>query len=159
LAAAAWIVSVQFFMQALRRLFLVGNWLNMADAIPALDIDPFSDELLTDPYAYYHVLRDVGPVFSLPKYATLGIARFDHVQAALKDWQHLTSSEGPGFNDPFNSQLKATVVALDPPDHKDVRSVMVRRLRLRLGRLREVAPLADQVSAELFDTLGDPRAR
>lgn len=128
----------------------------MADVIPALDIDPFSDELLADPYAYYHVLRDVGPVFSLPEYATLGIARFDHVQAGLKDWQHLTSSEGPGFNDPFNSQLKATVVASDPPDHKGVRSVMVKRLRL--GRLREVAPLADQVAAELLDTLGDQKS-
>jgi cytochrome P450 len=44
------------------------------------------------------------------------------------------------------------VVASDPPDHKGVRSVMVKRLRL--GRPREVAPLADQVAAELLDTLG-----
>jgi cytochrome P450 len=128
----------------------------VADVIPALDIDPFSDESLADPYAYHHILRDAGPVFSLPRYGTLGIARFDAVRAGLKDWHHLTSAEGPGFNDPFNAQMKGTVVASDPPDHEVARNVMVKRLRL--GRLREVAPLADRVAAELLDDFRDQKS-
>ncbi len=125
----------------------------MADLIPAIDVDPFSDESLAEPYGYYRTLRDAGPVFRLPRYDVLGIARFDDVRAGLKDWQRFASTEGPGFNAPFNEKMKGTVVASDPPDHEVARTVMVKRLRL--GRLREVEPLADQVARELLESLPD----
>ncbi|HEY3882535.1 MAG TPA: cytochrome P450 [Trebonia sp.] len=121
----------------------------MAEQIPAFDFDPFSDESLTDPYGYYRTLRDAGPVFSLPRYDVLGIARFDDVRAGLKDWQHFSSTEGPGFNARHNEKMRGTVVASDPPEHDVARTVMIKRLRL--GRLREVEPLADKIAAELLD--------
>jgi cytochrome P450 len=128
----------------------------VAEAIPALDVDPFSDESLAEPYDYYRTLRDVGPVFSLPRYDVLGIARFEDVRAGLKDWQRFASTEGPGFNDPFNEKMKGTVVSSDPPDHDVARTLMVKRLRL--GRLREVEPLADQVAAELLESFRDRKS-
>lgn len=128
----------------------------MADLFPAIDVDPFSDELLAEPYGYYHTLRDAGPVFSLPRYDVLGIARFQDVREGLKDWQRLASTEGPGFNAPFNEKMKGSVVASDPPDHEVARTVMVKRLRL--GRLREVAPLADQVAGELVQSFLDRKS-
>jgi cytochrome P450 len=121
----------------------------VAEQIPAIDVDPFSDESLAEPYGYYRTLRDAGPVFRLPRYDVLGMARFDDVRAGLKDWQRLASTEGPGFNAPFNEKMKGTVVASEPPDHEVARTVMVKRLRL--GRLREVEPLADQVAGDLLD--------
>ncbi len=121
----------------------------MAEQIPAFDIDPFSDESLTDPYGYYRTLRDAGPVFSLPRYGVLGIARFADVRAGLKDWQGFSSTEGPGFNARHNEKMRGTVVASDPPEHAEARTVMIKRLRL--GRLREVEPLADQTARELLD--------
>jgi cytochrome P450 len=124
--------------------------------IPVIDVDPFADESLTDPYGYYRTLRDAGPVFSLPRYDVLGIARFQDVREGLKDWQRLASTEGPGFNAPFNEKMKGTVVASDPPDHDVARTVMVKRLRL--GRLREIEPLADQVARELLDTFLDQKS-
>ena len=121
----------------------------MANRIPVIDVDPFSDELLAEPYGYYHVLRDAGPVFSLPRYDVLGIARFADVREGLKDWRRLSSTEGPGFNAASNEKMRGTVVASEPPEHEAARTVMVKRLRL--GRLREVEPLADQVARELLD--------
>jgi len=121
----------------------------VTEQIPVLDVDPFSDESLAEPYGYYRALRDAGPVFRLPRYDVLGIARFADVRAGLKDWQRFASTEGPGFNAPFNEKMKGTVVASDPPDHGVARTVMIKRLRL--GRLREVEPLADQVARELLD--------
>lgn len=128
----------------------------MTAQIPAVDVDPFSDELLADPYDYYRDLRDAGPVFSLPRYDVLGIARFQDVRAGMKDWQRLASTEGPGFNAPFNEKMKGTVVASDPPDHDVARTLMVKRLRL--GRLREVEPLADQIARELLDKFLDQKS-
>jgi cytochrome P450 len=121
----------------------------VAEHVPVIDVDPFSDELLAEPYDYYRTLRDAGPVFSLPRYDVLGIARFADVREGLKDWRRLASTEGPGFNDIHNAHMQGTVVASDPPEHDIARTVMVKRLRL--GRLREVEPLADQVAAELLD--------
>jgi cytochrome P450 len=130
--------------------------LAVTEPFPAIDVDPFADESLADPYGYYRTLRDAGPVFSVPRYDVLGIARFQDVREGLKDWQRLASTEGPGFNDPFNEHMKGTVVASDPPDHDVARTVMVKRLRL--GRLREAEPLADQVARELLDTFLDQKS-
>jgi cytochrome P450 len=119
----------------------------MSPTYPSFDLDPFSDDLLDEPYDYYCALRDAGPVFRLDRYDVLGLARFDDVRAGLKDWHAFSSTDGPGFNDHMNAKLKDTVLASEPPDHEAVRGVMVRRLRL--GRLRGFTPIADQMADEM----------
>lgn len=115
--------------------------------IPSFDLDPFSDDLLTAPYAYYRELRDAGPVVHLSKYDVFGVARYADVKRVMKDNTTFRSAAGPGFNDPYNEKMQGTVVASEPPEHTEIRATMVRRLRL--GRLREMQPVADDLARDL----------
>jgi cytochrome P450 len=133
----------------------------MAPELPTFDLDPFSDELLANPYDYYRDLRDSGPVFSLPKYNVLGIARFSDVRAAFRDWKTFSSTEGPSFND-FNKPSKDTVLCMEPPDHNEARAVLTSRLRL--AELQSARTIADRKAEEMvnalverksFDAMGD----
>lgn len=119
----------------------------MTHGYPSIDLDPFCDELLDQPYAYYRRLRDSGPVFRLTSYDVLGLARFDDVRTALKDWRVFSSAAGPAFNETLNASLEGGVIRLDPPEHEGVRTAMVQRLRL--GRLKEFTPVADQLADEM----------
>src|SRR5690606_41960729 len=67
------------------------------NAIPRLDIDPFSEEFLTDPYPYHVELRDAGPVVWLEKYGIWAVARHEQVHAVMTDWQNFISSAGVGL--------------------------------------------------------------
>lgn len=119
----------------------------MSHGYPSFDLDPFCDELLDEPYAYYRQLRDAGPLFRLTRYDVLGLARFDDVRMALKDWRAFSSAAGPAFNETLNASLEGGVVRLEPPEHGRIRTTMVQRLRL--GRLREFKPVADQLADEM----------
>jgi cytochrome P450 len=119
----------------------------MTHGHPSFDLDPFCDELLDQPYAYFRRLRDAGPVFRLTSYDVLGLARFDDVRMGLKDWRAFSSAAGPAFNETLNASLEGGVIRLDPPEHEGVRTAMVQRLRL--GRLKEFAPVADQLAGEM----------
>lgn len=43
--------------------------------VPQIDVDPFSDENIDEPYAMHEVLREAGPVTYLPKYDLFVLAR------------------------------------------------------------------------------------
>ena len=119
----------------------------MTNGCPSFDIDPFCDELLDQPYGYYRTLRDAGPVFQLSRYDAFGLARFDNVRAGMKDWHAFSSAAGPAFNEPLNSSLEGSVTRSEPPEHERIRTAMVRRLRL--GKLKEFAPVAEQLAADM----------
>ena len=68
-------------------------------AVPASDVDLFSDEMLLDPFEQYRTLRDAGPVVYLGRLGMWAIPRYENVRAALRDWQTFTSAEGNCFNE------------------------------------------------------------
>ena len=47
--------------------------------------DPFSVEVMTDPYPVYRELRARGPVIPLPPYDAFALTRFDDVWRVLTD--------------------------------------------------------------------------
>ena len=44
-----------------------------AAGVPVLDFDPYSDEVLTDPYEHYRLLRETGPLVWLQKYGVYAL--------------------------------------------------------------------------------------
>jgi hypothetical protein len=56
----------------------------MAALPPTLDIDPFSDQFLADPYRDHEAMREAGPVVWLEKYQIFASARHAEVQSALQ---------------------------------------------------------------------------
>lgn len=66
---------------------------------PISQIDPFSDEFLTNPHRYHEELREAGPVVWLEKYGVWSMARHEQVHAVLSDWETYCSSAGVGLSD------------------------------------------------------------
>ena len=99
--------------------------------VPALDIDPFSDEFLTDPYPDHERLREAGPVVWLCKYDIYATARHAQVREVLSDHATYISSAGVGlanFNKETPFRPKSLILEADPPQHTKARNILARIL-------------------------------
>jgi cytochrome P450 len=99
--------------------------------IPNLDIDPFCEAFFDDPFPAHAALRDAGPVAYLPRYDLFAIARYDHVQAALTNWEDFSSARGVGLSDFAREKpwrLPSLLLETDPPLHDRTRKLMDRVL-------------------------------
>lgn len=101
----------------------------VAEAVPSLDIDPFDEEFLADPYRHHEALREAGPVVWLEKLGCYGMARYAEVQASLKDWQGFCSGRGVGLADFAHEapwRPPSLLLEADPPLHDRTRGLMSR---------------------------------
>lgn len=94
---------------------------------PAVDLDPFDEGFLADPYAHHAALRDAGPVVWLDSIGCYAMARHGEVQAALKDWPTYLSGRGVGLAD-FSREEPwrpaSLLLETDPPLHDRTRGLM-----------------------------------
>jgi hypothetical protein len=88
---------------------------------PSFAGDPFSEEVLSDPFAFQHDLREAGPVVYLRKYGVYAMGRYHEVRSALVNWQGFESGNGVGLFNPRNEtpylRPKSAILELDPPFH------------------------------------------
>lgn len=126
-------------------------------AYPALEIDPFAEDFLANPWAHHGALRDAGPVVWLPVIGCYAMARYAEVQPALKDWQTFVSGRGVGLADfareePWRPQ--SLLLETDPPLHDQTRGLMNKVASL--ASLKAVMPQwrekADKLVAALVGT-------
>ena len=61
------------------------------EGVAVITADPFSLENLADPHTLHEQLREAGPVVRLDSYGIWGLARYEQVNAALKDWEIFSS--------------------------------------------------------------------
>ena len=61
-----------------------------------VDVDPFSDAFLTDPYPDHERMREAGPIIWIPKYGIYASARHAEVRTILNDHATFISSAGVG---------------------------------------------------------------
>ncbi|MEV6898945.1 cytochrome P450 [Amycolatopsis sp. NPDC051372] len=130
----------------------------MHDGDPAdcavTDIDPFSDEFLTDPFPALAELRDLGEVFYLRRYGVWGVARHEQVTSVLRQPTDFSNAAGVGYSDllredPWRSP--SLILEVDPPIHTTNRRVLARILSPRALRdlterfAREAELLVDRV--------------
>jgi cytochrome P450 len=98
----------------------------MAQAIPEIEIDPFSRESVRNARAVDDGLRELSPVFKLKGEDVLLLGRHEHVSAGLKDWRSFSSTSRP-WHDP-NSVRPELLLTDDPPKHTRVRAVIANTL-------------------------------
>jgi cytochrome P450 len=123
---------------------------------PRLDIDPFDDAFLTDPYPYHQQIREAGPVVFLEPYQIFASARHAEVTAGLSDWETFSSAAGVGLEDFRRStpwRPPSLILEADPPLHTRSRTVLNRalsakamaglRARFQAGAEKLVAALPD----------------
>jgi cytochrome P450 len=127
--------------------------------------DPFSPEVMADPYPIYRAVRAEYRAYPLPQYDAVGLPRFADVWQVLADRERFSIVEGPVFhrdlvlrhNDgPPDTSLHRPVRSfsmLDAPHHTRLRGAMVDPFRPRaVARLE--ADVRTLVAAQL-DALGD----
>jgi cytochrome P450 len=114
--------------------------------------DPFSVEVMTDPYPVYRELRSEHRIVPLPDYDAFALTRFDDVWRVLTDRDRFSIFEGPVFHraallrhhdhapDPTVGRPVPTFSMLDPPVHTQLRQAM-----LGPFRPRAVTPMEDTV--------------
>jgi len=124
--------------------------------VPVLDIDPFAEEVLGDPYPYHARLREAGPVAWIPKYGIYATGRHEQVRQVLNDHDNYISSAGVGlanFNKETPFRPKSLILEADPPNHTRARTVLSRILsprtvtQIRETFSNEADALFDQVLA------------
>jgi len=127
-------------------------------ALRTLDIDPFDEAFLADPYAHHDALRDAGPVSWLELIGCYGMARFAEVQMALKDHQTFISGRGVGLSD-FAAETPwrppSLLLEADPPLHDRTRGLMNRIASL--ASLRALMPTWQAKADALVDQLVEKR--
>lgn len=131
----------------------------------ALDVDPFADDVLTDPYPLHELLRESGPVVRLERYDLWAMARHEQVHAALTDHDTFCSGRGAGLAD-FHKEPPwrppSLLLEADPPDHTVARSALGAVISPRTVRelkesfRAEAARLVDELVARgAFDAVPD----
>jgi cytochrome P450 len=122
--------------------------------IAALDIDPFDDAFLADPYAQHDALRDAGDFVWLKPIQCYASARYGPVQAGLKDWETFISGRGVGLSDfaieePWRPP--SLLLEADPPLHDRTRGLMnkVATLPSLKARMPEWQTKADTLVTQL----------
>ena len=58
---------------------------DVRECAPDLDIDPYDDTFIADPYPGYVAMRSAGPVVFMPKYAGPSVRRFDNAVRGLRN--------------------------------------------------------------------------
>ncbi len=132
---------------------------------PAIDVDPYADDVLESPFDMHKAVRSAGPVAYLPRYGVYVMGRQRDIAAALKDWGTFSSTGGSGLADirrPDAWRAASPIVEVDPPDHTKVRTALQRILSPALIRqwredfTREAERLIAQlVERKRFDGVED----
>lgn len=126
------------------------------DEVPALDIDPYDDDVLRDPHEFHEQLRAAGPLVWIPRYSVYACRRFDQVHAGLRHWQDLISSAGVGLGDLRRGQHWRTpslLIEAGPPAHTPRRAVVDKILSQRTLRnlQADFTTAADRLVDELLE--------
>ena len=137
--------------------------------VPVVDVDPYSDDFLTDPYEAHRRLREAGPVVWIPAYGIYACARHESVHAVFNDHATFISGAGVGLanfhkEEPFRP--KSLILEADPPSHTKARAILARILspktvmQIRATFTAEAESLVDrllarQAAGETIDAVKD----
>jgi cytochrome P450 len=106
------------------------------------DLDPFSPEFRSNPFAAYALLREcTAPLVWLPQYSIWTVSRYEPVRAVLSDWKRFSNAGGGGLANYFLEKpwrRPSLILEVDPPEHQRTRKVLMKALSPeRLQALRD----------------------
>ena len=141
-------------------------------SVPA-DLDFFSDaSVLADPYPYYALLREQGPVYREPHHGVVMVTGYDEARSVYSDVDTFSSCNSvsgpfPGFSPPLDGPgvtdvsalieehrhelpMHDQIICFDPPVHTDHRALLMRLLTPR--RLAENEDFMWRLADRQIDT-------
>ena len=121
---------------------------------PILDIDPYSIDVLRDPYAFHQALRDAGPIAYIKPHGVYAVGRHAEAKVVLTEYARFTNAGGIGIQDirkPGEFRIPSRLLEADPPNHTKIRTVAMRILsplvirKWKEGFERKAEGLVDQL--------------
>jgi cytochrome P450 len=131
----------------------------------AVAYDPFSVEVMTDPYPVYRALRAACRAYPLPEYDAWALPRFDDVWQVLADRERFSIVEGPVFARerllhrnvgpprPAPARPVVSFSALDAPIHTRLRRAMLGPFRP--GAVAAIEPTVRSLARARLDVLAE----
>lgn len=128
-----------------------------------LHYDPFSEEVIRDPYPIYARLREEAPCYHLEKWDAYALSRFADVWEASMDAERYSVAQGTTASHLLTKVQPVTpmINLMDPPEHTEMRSRIAGFFRPRAVRRFEeqiqgfvdeaFEPIADREKADLFN--------
>ncbi|MEM7409467.1 MAG: cytochrome P450 [Myxococcota bacterium] len=118
-----------------------------------VEYNPFSEEIMADPYPIYRQLRAEAPVYRLADYPCWALSRFEDVWNASMDAKSYSVAQG---TTPAQQLTKVQPVTpminnLDPPDHTRLRSQF--RPFFGPARVRALDPTIRELFSKALDEL------
>jgi cytochrome P450 len=131
---------------------------NLLPSDATIEYDPFSWEVLEDPYPIYRLLRDRQPAYWNARRGFWALSRFEDVQAAARDWRTYSSAAGIELDDArvlYRDVMgPGFFIVSDPPDHDRMRKVVQGYFAPRV-----VTALEDEVRARARRLIATLRER
>jgi cytochrome P450 len=94
---------------------------------PVLDVDPFTDDNIENPYPFFEQLRQAGPVAFIKPHGLYAVGRYDEVTQVMADHMRFTTTGGIGMSDirkPGAWRPRSPITEIDPPEHTGVRAAL-----------------------------------
>ncbi|MGV6871948.1 cytochrome P450 [Pseudochelatococcus sp. B33] len=127
--------------------------------VPTLDVDPYSDTAVEDPYSFYETLREAAPVVYIPKYDCYAVGRYEETARVASDYECFTSTGGIGLTDirkPGHLRPRSPITEVDPPEHTAARKALMRIMSPKVLRdWREVLTTEGEALAEKLIQQGE----
>jgi cytochrome P450 len=98
---------------------------------PVLEIDPYSLEVLRDPYPFHERLREAGPAAFIERYGVYAVGRHAEAAIVLNDHARFTACGGIGIQDirkPGDFRIPNRLLENDPPGHTAIRATLTKYL-------------------------------
>jgi len=114
-----------------------------------MDLDPIPAAIADDPHPVYRALRELHPVHHVTERDLYVLSRHEDVLAAVKDPETFSSAAGvvpSGFKPD-----KPTLIAIDPPDHTNMRKAVMRAFTPR--RMESMTERVRGFATELMEEL------
>lgn len=125
------------------------------ETAPMSLIDPYTDDVLLDPWPMYSQLREMGPAVWLEKYKMFALTRYDSVARSLRDDVAFPSSFGVMMNDEMNLVLRGNTLCSDGEEHNKLRRVVIRPVSpLALKSLKDEVEREAEVIVDLLFAKG-----
>ncbi|MBA3826057.1 MAG: cytochrome P450 [Ktedonobacterales bacterium] len=101
-----------------------------------------------DPFPWYATMREHAPVFQQGGGGPWHVFRYDDVQRVLSDYETFSSQEGRGGG---TDPLGASIISLDPPRHRQLRTLAAMAFTPRA--VAQLEPRIRAITNELLDAV------
>ena len=119
-----------------------------------LDVDPFDERVLADPFSLHATMREAAPAVWVPKYQAWFVGRDAEVREVLTDWPRFSSAFGVGMTNIRRQgtwQKPSVILEVDPPDHTVTRRLLAKILSPKA--IRQMRHEFEQFAIRLVDEL------